>query len=57
MADASASGFKCMISLLDSELAKLDERSFDVTLEEVAKIQQIDAVLVGEVEITAASGN
>ena len=55
MADASATGFSCMVLLYDSELGLLDSRPFNVTLEEVAVIEPEDIytveTVVGESEV------
>ena len=63
MADASATGFSCMVLLYDSELGLLDSQPFNVTLEEVAKIEPEDIytveTVVGESEVMVLdeSGN
>ena len=38
MSDASDSGFQCNVTLYDSELGKLDEASFNVTIKEAPKL-------------------
>ena len=54
MSDASDNGFQCNITLYDSELGKLDEASFNVTIKEAPKLANNtdESAAIGESQVT-----
>ena len=59
IADATAESLNCFIVLLDADFEVLDERSFNVTIEEVAAkedIQTFETPMIGESETISVDG-
>ena len=60
IADATAESFSCAIVLLDADLEVLDERSFNITISEIAAkedIQTFSKQIIGESETISVDGD